>query len=147
MINRVRTVIIERPFELFVSILCAMSGASVIFTPNRPGTISESLPPWLQIAWGVSLCGGGILVLVGIWTRAIKPDWFRGGLSIEFAGMVFMACATSVYSLVLVTQAPLGRALVSIALLTSLSASCVARAYAIRVVLKRLQDPRIKGSE
>jgi hypothetical protein len=144
--HRVRQLVLEHPFELFVGVLCFASGLPVLVGAVRPGTIIAALPPALQLGWGVSLTGGAALVLAGLLSRTFNPFWFRGGLGLERSGMLLLTTSMAVYAVVLPYYSSLQQSGVTFALLVALSLACTARAFAIKQVLRKLEDPRVKGA-
>lgn len=122
----------EQPFEVFGAGLCFATGIPLILDGPGPGTINDTLPLFLVALWGVELCLGGFLTLVGLGT---------GKARVERAGLSFLAASCILYAVVLVWAA-WPQALVSGGIILGFGLACLARRKSMKRTLVVLLDPK-----
>lgn len=127
-----------QPFEVFLSLVCLVSGAPLLFNGPTPGTIEETLPGFLVTLWGIELVLGGGLTLAGLATRSVHTE--RLGLSL-------LAAASLVYAVVLVTVG-WPDAIVAGGITAGFGFACTARFYSVgRTLTIRVIDEQEAGHE
>ena len=77
--------------EVFVALLCLLSGLPILFNPATfaPASVIVAFPMVLVIAWALCLVVGGGLNLVGL--AVDNPYLRRAGLAMLAGGATFMA--------------------------------------------------------
>jgi hypothetical protein len=127
-------------FELFVALLCMVSGVplSLGIAPN-PNSIVATLPTWAVVAWGVSLSFGGGCTVTGILWRHINELQFIAGLYVEKAGLYMLGSACLVLALAIGIHVG-GSGLVTSGICGALAAACVSRVRTINKEAKIVKE-------
>src|SRR5918996_793715 len=89
----------RHPFEVYMLVLAAISGAPLLFGKPNSCSIEETLPPLLVTAWGGMLVVGSLLALLGLYWRGRSST----ALLMERAGLVGVGGAAVVYAAALTT--------------------------------------------
>jgi hypothetical protein len=119
LVNRVPNRLLLNPFEMFLGILCVLSGLPILagVTP-KPGSLDALLPSPVVYGWSVLLVIGGVLVVAGVG----RARW----QSAELGGLTLLANAAIVYALAITVV--LGTAgLVAAAIVAAFGLACIAR--------------------
>lgn len=92
----------RHPDELFLLVLCLISGAGIVFGgAPEPGSIETALPRWAVILWGAALLLGPATTLLGIfWPGKRASD----GLIIEQVGQVTTGSVAMFYAAILLVS-------------------------------------------
>lgn len=132
----------RHPFQTFMLVLCVFSGVPLLFGEPPAASVEALLPPWMAVSWGVSLCLGALVALVGSY-------WPRGryatALTMERAGLCIVGPAALVYgTLIGMYSGSAGFAAASITI--GFGLSCLKRAHDIgkvitRAIAKKTDDP------
>lgn len=87
-------------FELFVAILCMVSGIPLaIGVAPSPNSVIAVMPTWTFFAWGLSLSLGGGCTVTGILWRYFDKRQFLAGCLVEKAGLFMLGTSCSVLGL------------------------------------------------
>lgn len=105
-----------QPFEIFLALLCMLSGLPLLLNGPGPGTIESHLPPILVNIWAVELVLGGFLTLLGLAFHTL----------IEKVGLQFLCAATLVYAII-IARAAWPDSIVTTGILLGFSLACMAR--------------------
>jgi hypothetical protein len=84
----------RHPFELFTLFLCVITALPTVLrlTPE-PSSINQALPPWLAIAWSITLLLGSMAALFGVYWRRRAT-----GLVMEQLGLAVTGAAALIYA-------------------------------------------------
>lgn len=93
----------RHPFEILLHLWAVLNGAVyLVGAVDRPNSIRESLPRWVQVAWFGLLVGGGLTGLVGAWLQG-RTGHVEQGLRVEGAGLCFLVAGVLLYTSALFT--------------------------------------------
>lgn len=139
--NRARPVYVRLhgPFELSVLWACTIVGSTLAVSGVRPPSVARGLDDPLLTGWLVMLAVGGLVGLVGCYWRGRD---LADRLVAEFAGMVAIGCACSLYVAALFAGNPPHLAFASGGLLAALAAGAWWRAGQCVVDWLRLRRAR-----
>ena len=119
-----------RPDELFVCLLCILSGTAILASRNEPPSLEAVLPSWMVSGWAaglVLLCS--TIAATSLWPRpAITALLLHRGASIMFAGLLIS------YALAVLAYSSTGAAFVA-GLCLALAAARLLRALEIHCLL------------
>lgn len=118
-------------FEIYGLCLCFVFGIPLTFGGATPGSIAEVLSPLQRDIWGIMLCLGAMVALVGIaWKDRVT------GIILEQIGLMAVGCSTILYALVILYVAgPSGY--LSAGIVGSYGLACISRWRRLGVALKR----------
>jgi hypothetical protein len=119
-----------------VLLACLLVGASMAIAGVRPPSLARSLPEQVMTAWLILVAVGGGVGLVGAYWRGTVDD----ALLIEFAGVMAIAAACTLYVVALFALNPLSTAIGAAGLLAGIAAGAWFRA--VQCVLDRR---RVRG--
>lgn len=124
----------RNPFEVWMLSACVATGVFGLVQPQATsGAITAALPHWEAVAWYAGLTAGGLLGLIGVFSRGVNS------LLIERVGVVMLTCLTLAYSVAVIAQ--VGFKGVLPAAFTGLFAlACATRFVYITTDLKRMED-------
>lgn len=86
----------RNPLAVYLLGFAALAGAIQLLINRDPKSVQETLSPWMQTAWSLSLIVGPIVTLIGIYWR--KPYL---GMQLETLGLLGTATAALTYSVAL----------------------------------------------
>jgi hypothetical protein len=128
----------RHPFEVYMLVLAAISGAPLLFGKPNSGSIEETLPPLLVTAWGGMLVVGSLLALLGLYWRGRSST----ALLMERAGLVGVGGAAVVYAAALTTAG--WRGAFAGCLTAGFGLACFAQAHRIsqriRAVIRQMNE-------
>lgn len=88
----------RHPFEVLLHSWAVMNGAVyLIGAVDRPNSIRDSLPRWLQVGWFGLLLIGGVTGLVAAWLQG-RTGHVEQGLRVEAAALCFLAGGALLYA-------------------------------------------------
>lgn len=122
--------LMENPFELVFGLAAFLSGSALVLGAVAPTSLNATLPPVVVWAWGAIQGMAGLLILVGLIIRHLRPRLLILGFRLERAGLWPFAAAAGVYGIAALGYAG-PKALYPVGVLVAVSAACVARALAI----------------
>lgn len=118
-------------FELYGLGLCVAFGFPLIFGNATPGSIAATLSPLQQDIWGVMLCLGATIAIVGIaWKDRVT------GIILEQIGLMAVGCSTILYALVIL-YATGSSGYLSAGIIGSFGLACISRWRRLGKALKR----------
>lgn len=83
------------PRELMLLGLCLLAGLSYVAGGDRPGSIEQTMPGWLVVAWNLALLVAGAVGIAGnIW-----PGQLGTALLIRIAGQFLASGPAAAYAL------------------------------------------------
>lgn len=82
------------PRVVFIFALSVFSGITTLTVKAAPQSLESVLPTWAVMTWGIILCLGSLISLVGIARNSAN------GVLLEQVGSVMVAAATIFYSVV-----------------------------------------------
>lgn len=126
----------SHPFEVMILAACVAVGAILAVTGYRPPTLVRGLPESLMTAWLALVSVGGAVGLVGAYWRRALDD----ALLIEFAGVVAIASACSLYVVSLFALNPASTAAASGGLLAGIAAGAWCRAVQCLLDRRRVRS-------
>lgn len=118
----------RHPFETYLLALAAVSGIPLVFGKPNSGSMAETLPVAVSVAWGVILLAGSLMALAGTYWRGRRIT----GLVLERAGLVGVGGAALVFAFVAVLANGLDAAF-SACITAGFGAACFAQARRISV--------------
>lgn len=131
-------------FELFVALLCMISGLPLAFgVAPSPNSAIAVMPTWTFFAWGVFLSLGGFCTVTGILWRYIDKRQFMVGLLIEKAGLFMLMAECLVLAIAVVYYAH-GPGSLQAGILVALVLACWSR---IRTINKEASIVKEHGEE
>lgn len=131
-------------FELFVALLCMVSGLPLAFgIAPSPNSVVATMPTWTHFAWGLSLSLGGLCTVTGILWRYLNPKQFLSGLKVEEAGLWMLGSACTVLALTIGFYAG-GAGILVAGLCGALAGACLSR---IRTTHKEAKIVKEHGGE
>jgi formate hydrogenlyase subunit 3/multisubunit Na+/H+ antiporter MnhD subunit len=87
----------KSPDEMFLMALCLVSSIPILFGGvPAPGSIDETMEPWLVFAWSLTLAVGALVVLISFTVK----DRITG-MIIEQVGSICLGVAATVYGLII----------------------------------------------
>lgn len=131
-------------FELFVALLCMVTGAPLAFgIAPSPNSIAATLPTWTLFVWGIMLSLGGLCTVAGILWRHINKQQFLAGLKVEEAGLWMLGSCSAVLALAIGYYVGMAAILTS-GIFAALALACVSR---IRTTHKEAKIVKEHGGE
>lgn len=125
----------RHPFQTYLLVLCLVSGAPLATGRTTPGSIADTLPELLVIAWGAMLVLGSATALIGtFWRRN-----YATALTLERAGLWSTGGAALAYGLCIFASNPFV-GLVASFIILAFGAACIKRARDIGYIFKRALD-------
>lgn len=123
-------------FEIFASILCFLSGLSLLFGVAESQAVSAELPIWIQIVWAWALVIGPIFIVLGLIVQVqVKlqdiPFWRK----IEAMGLGQLAFVSYIYVMAILMQGGL-RAVPATGMIIVFAFTCTYRICEIYVDLE-----------
>lgn len=82
------------PRVVFIFALSVFSGITTLTVKAAPQSLESVLPQWAVMTWGIILCLGSLIALIGISRNTLN------GVIFEQVGSVMVAAATIFYSIV-----------------------------------------------
>ena len=97
---RTPNVLLEEPFEAFVSVLCFMSGIPLVLGIVDAQSVEATLPHPLVAAWGVTLLVGSAATLAGLRLTHGTTNFHRvmTGRNLERFGLQCLTYAAALYA-------------------------------------------------
>lgn len=93
----------RHPFEVLLHGWAIQAGfVYLIGLVNRPRSINEELPHWVQAGWIALLLFGGGVGLVAAWLQG-RVGHVEQGLRVEASALCFLAGGALIYTIVLFT--------------------------------------------
>jgi hypothetical protein len=130
----------RNPFEVWLLVACVAAGVVGLVAPDASSAIAKSLPHWELTCWYAGLTFGGLVSLVGVFSKGVNS------LFIERVGMVVLTCLTLAYSVSIIVQVGAVKGATLPAFLTGLFAvACAVRFFNITIDLKRMEGIAIKS--
>jgi hypothetical protein len=120
-------------FEIYTLVLCVLGGPPIIFGDATPGTIQALLPHQWQLVWGLMICLGSLIALIGIFLP--RRDT---GLIIEQIGMVATGVGMLAYAAAVLDAAGWSGFFPAIAV-TGFGLACFRRWWRIQKALKKAE--------
>lgn len=122
--------VLLRPYELFISMLCLISGIPLVGGAPAPSSIEALLPPFLVRLWGFELLLGALLVAYGL----VRPRtiWER-------VGHTLLGPAAVVYGLAIVTVLGM-KGIVAAAITGSFGLAAITRAYVLHMADQLIRE-------
>lgn len=130
----------RNPFEIYLLALSLVSTAPLALGFTRPPTsLSSELGVWARV-WGIALCIGSLVALVGImWRRPKNPIKFSvTGLVVEQVGLVAVGGATIYYATAILLLVG-NRGLVTSGIVLAYGAAAATQAWRIHRFLRGLE--------
>lgn len=90
----------RNPFEVFMLVWCVFVGSTLLLGAPKPGSVQELLSPWMVTTWCILLCIGGLVGLVGVWTRELILS-----LLVERVAMIVISPSGVLYSVAIFVKA------------------------------------------
>lgn len=129
----------RHPFEVLLHLWAVLNGALyLVGALNRPRSVSESLPPWVQNTWLWLLLLGGCTGLFAAWMQG-RVGLFEQGLRVEGSALSFLTGGVLLYASAIIAAA--GWAGVAASSLTGMyGAACLVRLAHIARDLRRPRE-------
>lgn len=89
------TIVLTEPWALFIKGLCIISGLTTFVGP-APGSIQAQLPQLVVTLWSITLVGGALTSLIGLF----KTTLWR----LEISGLIWLGTAALVYAACIATR-------------------------------------------
>jgi hypothetical protein len=121
----------RHPSQVFLLLLCVVSGIPKLFGVTTAGSVEASLPGWLAVAWGGVLFGGSAAALVGSYWRGELVT----ALTVERAGLALVGAAAVMFAIVVVFAGGWQRLLQAV-IIAGFGGTCLRRAFDIGQVMK-----------
>lgn len=87
----------RHPLEVLLHCWAVTNGALyLVGAVDRPNSIQETLPRWVQLAWFALLLLGGTLGLIAAWLQG-RVGHVEQGLRVEGAGLCFLVSGVLLY--------------------------------------------------
>jgi hypothetical protein len=107
----------RHPFEVAPLASCVLAGGYMAISHVRPPSMTAALPDAALTGWLALVAIGGAIGLAGVYWRGDVAD----GLLVEFAGVVAVALACTLYVAALFVGNPIGNAFGAAGLLAGLA--------------------------
>ncbi len=96
----------RHPHEVLLHLWAVLVGAlNLTGLADRPRSVAEALPPWVQVAWFGLLLAGGLTGLVAAWLQGRPNGSFEYGLRLEAGALSFLAGGVLLYCSAIITAA------------------------------------------
>lgn len=93
----------RHPFEVLLHIWAVMNGALyLVGAVDRPNSIRDALPLWVQVAWFALLLAGGLTGLIAAWLQG-RVRYVEQGLRVEGGALCFLVGGVLLYTCALFT--------------------------------------------
>lgn len=119
----------RHPFQIYMLMLCLVSGFPLILGKVQAESIEAQLPGWGATAWGLALVGGALVALIGIF----MPNRVNG-LLIEGIGLVSVGAAAVIYAIAIIATVGFG-GIVAAGITLGFGLSCIVRWFQLNAVL------------
>jgi len=88
----------RHPFQIYLLMLCAVSGIPLVFGVETAGSVNALLPDWAGFTWGLSLSLGSALGIVGAyWPRS----HIATALTLEEISMLIVGPSAMLYAVLI----------------------------------------------
>lgn len=124
------------PRVVFILALSVFSGLASLAVDQGPGTLEELLPKWGIITWGLTLCIGSAITLLGLTRQTVN------GIITEQVGSVAVGAATVFYSILALWVAG-PPAFQAIGIILAWGLACFARWVQLQLLLVKMNHDKI----
>lgn len=93
---------LDKPFELFLLVMCLISGVGTLLGGPRPNSIQSELNHAWIVVWALLLTGGGALGLAGLLWRGRS---IITAITVEQVGLLAAGGGTAIYAVVVIATA------------------------------------------
>lgn len=136
LLQRLPRAMIEDPFEVFLGLLCSLSGIPLLAGQARQGAVDQLMPHWFSRCWGGTLTLGSVLVIFGLFLHGRTrrgPQPSAGpvrtpGRTYERIGLIILGYASAIYA-VAITVVGGSKATPAAAIVTVFCFTCATRAF------------------
>jgi hypothetical protein len=125
----------RHPFQVFLLLLCFVSGLTQILGAEAPDSLEQNLPSGVVTAWGWMLITGSFSALIGsFWSR----NSYATGLTIERVGLFATGVSAVIYGIFVLSLGLNGAVAGGITI--GFGFACLLRARHIGKIFKRALD-------
>lgn len=87
----------RHPFELATLLVAVFGGLAVVVSHHRPRSVTETMPPPVQVLWLTGLISAGVIGLIGTsWRGRLSTS-----LATELLSMILLGSATTMFTIAL----------------------------------------------